>query len=285
MSNLIISLTTIHSRIDKIHHVIESLLVQESPIPFKVCLFLSHEPYLLDEGVAAIPEELQQLCNENKEQLEIIYTKNIGPYRKFLPILKRYFADEIELTYLVTVDDDTVYPQHWLSTLVEACEQQKCVVAYRGRKISCDENAIHRYKKWTHSDDSVLIPDLKIVGTGKDGIIYKPEYFHPDVIDIENALKVCNHADDLWLKMHTTVNGVPSVLLSESLSSAFQDLGEEDENTLYRKINKFGGNDRAMENLTKYFLARYDLNILDIFNQNLSSSSTWLGKKFINSYF
>lgn len=284
MDSLVISLTTIHSRIHKIHHVVDSLLKQESDLAFKVCLFVSEEAYLLDHGVSELPEKLLLLQKAHGEQFEIIYTENIGPYRKFLPILKDFFEDRIDFKYLVTVDDDTVYPPSWLNNLVRACEIHDCVVAYRGRKISCDEEKIHRYKKWSHSNSAILKPSLKTVGTGKDGIIYKPEYFHPDVIDIDSALKVCSHADDLWLKMHTSINGVATVLLSESLSAAFTDLGTEDENTLYRKINKFGGNDRAVENLIAYFLTRYDLNLLDVFNCRLSSSSTWRSKTFLNSY-
>ncbi len=285
MNELIISLTTIHSRIEKIHHVIESLLAQETDVTFKVCLFISREPYLLDEGIPTIPVQLSELEATSEGRFSVEYTENIGPYRKFMPILKDYFKDKIDFSYLVTVDDDTVYPTTWLQGLVDACKAKDCVVAYRGRKISCDESSIHRYRKWTHSDSSVLEPDIKTVGTGKDGIIYKPEYFHPDVIDIDSALRECNHADDLWLKLHTAINGVPSVLLSSSLSDAFKDLGEDDDNTLYRKINKFGGNDKAMSNLKAYFLNRYQLNVLDVFNLNLSDSSTWFSKKFMNSYF
>ncbi|GFD69175.1 hypothetical protein [Alteromonas sp. KUL106] len=284
MSKVIISLTTIHSRVDKIHHVIKSLLAQECTIQFEVKLFISEKGYLLDEGIPNVPASLQELADNYPNLFSINYTENIGPYRKFIPILKDYFFDKDDFSYFVTVDDDTKYPITWLQTLVENAQKQECVVAYRGRVLSCDSRNIHRYKKWTHSDESVLEPNIKTVGTGKDGIIYKPEYFHPDVIDVESALRVCNHADDLWLKFHTAVNGVKSVLLASSLQEAFEDIGEEDENTLYRKINKHGGNDKAVESLVNYFLERYDLNMLDVFNLNVSNSSTWLGKKFINSY-
>ncbi|RDV26563.1 hypothetical protein DXV75_06090 [Alteromonas aestuariivivens] len=284
MEKVIISLTTIHSRINSLHHVIQSLLGQNCTIPFQIKLFISKEAYLLDEGILDIPIELQALADQHGNKFSINYTKNLGPYRKFIPLLKDYFQDKEDFTYLVTVDDDTKYPSTWLQKLVDNAKVHNSVVAYRGRVLSCDQRSIHRYKKWTHSDESVLIPDIKTVGTGKDGIIYKPEYFHPDVIDIDTALRVCNHADDLWLKFYTAVNGVKSVLLASSLQEAFEDMGTEDENTLYRKINKNGGNDQAVQNLMKYFLERYDLNMLDVFNLNLSRSSTWLGKKFINSY-
>lgn len=284
MSKLIVSLTTIHSRINKLNQVIESLLLQECSIPFEVKLYISKEPYLLDKGIKEIPSELLELKKKNPNKFFITYTENIGPYRKFIPVLNDYFSDRDNFSYFVTVDDDTKYPQAWLEKLVQNAKQLDCVVAYRGRVLSCDGNSIHLYKKWKHSDDSVLVPNIKTVGTGKDGIIYKPEYFHPDVLDITSALKVCNHADDLWLKFHTAVNGVPSVLLASSLQEAFEDIGVEDENTLYRKINKHGGNDRAVQNLIKYFMERYQLNLLDVFNLNVSQSSTWLGEQFINSF-
>ncbi len=284
MNKIIISLTTIHSRVEKIHHVIQSLIEQQCDKPFEIKLFISKESYLLDQGIDVVPSELQKLADLHSQKFSINYTKNIGPYRKFIPILKDYFQDRDDFSYFVTVDDDTKYPNSWLQTLVDNAEIQKCVVAYRGRILGCDEKSIHRYGKWKHSDESVLVPDIKTVGTGKDGIIYKPEYFHPDVIDVESALRVCNHADDLWLKFHTAINGVKSVLLAASLQEAFEDIGSDDENTLYRKINKHGGNDKAVENLVSYFLERYGLNMLDVFNLNLTKSSTWLSKQFINSY-
>lgn len=284
MGKVIISLTTIHSRVEKIHHVITSLLAQNCNIPFEIKLFISKEGYLLDEGISEIPEILKVLERDNDNKFSVNYTENIGPYRKFIPILRDYFLDKDDFTYFVTVDDDTRYPSSWLQTLVDNAKELDCVVAYRGRVLSCDSNTIHRYKKWTHSDETVLKPDIRTVGTGKDGIIYKPEYFHPDVIDVSSALRVCNHADDLWLKFHTAINGVKSVLLASSLKETFEDIGAEDENTLYRKINKHGGNDKAVANLVKYFLERYNLNVLDVFNLNVNRSSTWLGEKFINSF-
>ena len=285
MSKLIISLTTIRSRINKVDSVINSLLSQATSVDYKVYLFISKEPYLLDEGISELPPSLIELERKYPEKFSVQFTENIGPYRKFIPILTEYFHDRLDLEYFVTVDDDTVYPSHWLEELILASQKHDCVVAYRGRMLRCDKSKIYSYKQWLHSSDETLIPDIKTVGTGKDGIIYKPEFFHPDVIDIKSALLHCNHADDLWLKLHTAINGVPTALLNASLCDAFSDIGADDDNTLYRKINKHGGNDRAMQNLKRYFMSRYQLNLLDVFNLNLSRSSTWLAEPFLNSYF
>jgi len=284
MKNLVVSLTTIHSRINKIHHVITSLLSQDVDIKFEVRLYISEEPYLLDKGIQEIPEELARLYAENSGKFSILKTTNIGPYRKFIPVLKEFYNDELNMDFLVTVDDDTVYPDSWLRKLVNEIQKRDCVIAYRGRQISCDATSMHRYKKWKHSNDDLLEPSILTVGTGKDGIIYKPDFFHPDVIDVQSALAVCNHADDLWLKVHTAMNGVSSMLLSSSLNEAFQDMGENDENTLYKQINKFGGNDAAMSNLIDYCWFRYRLNLLDVFNLNTTNSSSWFNERFLKSF-
>ena len=86
------------------------------------------------------------------------------------------------------------------------------------------------------------------------------------MLDLEAALKIAPNADDLWLKYYTTINGVRSVLVSSTLTNSFYDLGRYDDNTLYRKINKDGGNDKVMCSLQNYSMERYSKSYLDFFN-------------------
>ena len=51
------SLTTISSRINTIHLVVNSLKRQTKQID-KLFLYISKEPYLLDKGIQTIPENL-----------------------------------------------------------------------------------------------------------------------------------------------------------------------------------------------------------------------------------
>ena len=73
------SLTTISSRINDIHQVIESLYNQTMKID-KVYLFISKESFLLDEGINIVPNNLQKYIDNNF--LIIEYVKNHGPYNK-----------------------------------------------------------------------------------------------------------------------------------------------------------------------------------------------------------
>ncbi|WED24153.1 glycosyltransferase [Vibrio sp. JC009] len=276
-------MTTISSRIDKLDKVIESLICQEIDSEFEVHLHISEESYLLDEGIKQIPQRLKSLEADNRN-FKIKYVENIGPYRKIIPILKDINKGKLFCDYVVTVDDDTIYPKNWLNELVAKIISLECVVAYRGRRLDINDNGeIKPYRSWKHSSDELLSPDIRTVGTGKDGIIYRPDYFHPNVLNMDEALEACGHADDLWLKVHTAIMGVETVLINQKLRDQFEDIGEEDEQTLYKVFNKNGGNDRAMSNIKNYILIKYGLNLTDVFKFNNKLGSSWFNENFLKS--
>ena len=280
--SIAISFTSISSRVSNVHKVVESLLSQTGVEDVDIYLYLSKEPYLLDEGVTEVPIELELLTKENRFYIE--YVKNIGPYRKIIPVLSRIFSGEKDYDFVVTVDDDTVYPDTWLKDLLVASREYDCVVGYRGRQITLNGRNILPYRKWLHSNEKLLEPSLNTVCTGKDGVCYRPEYFHRNVLNISDALDHCGHADDLWLKLHTASLGVPSVLLSSCLSDAFIDLGESDAKTLYREFNKKGGNDMALRKLLLYFREHLSLDLLDVFDEGFRGNATWLSSSFTNTF-
>ena len=103
---LIVSLTSIKSRIVYLERVVRSILSQ-SRAPDRVVLHLSEEPYLQDGGVPQETLPTGLLTLEQAGLLEIRYVANIGPYRKLLPILR---AEWEANCVIVTADDDTIYP-------------------------------------------------------------------------------------------------------------------------------------------------------------------------------
>lgn len=94
---------------------IQSILVGMM-IPTHIYLFISRESYLFDEGINLkdIPLELQYLSASNKI-FSIIYTDNIGPHRKLLPILKRYWDKDC---VIITFDDDKIISKDAIFELV-----------------------------------------------------------------------------------------------------------------------------------------------------------------------
>ena len=82
--------------------------MKQTRLPDKICLYLSEEPYLLDDGFKdkkITNSELLKYINDNSI-IDIKWVKNIGPYRKLLPLLKDKWDEDC---IIITIDDDTIY--------------------------------------------------------------------------------------------------------------------------------------------------------------------------------
>lgn len=267
MHKFIITLTTISSRLDHIHLVIESLLAQDFPShAYEVRLHLSKHPYLLDQGCPTLTAELQKLQRDNLGRFSVVYVENTGPYRKLLPVLNEvydYESAEFCKTLIVTTDDDTAYPPYFLGRLYEHYLEYRCVIGYRGRTMQFDGGKLVPYKKWQKTIQEN--PSLLNVPTGKDGVLYSPLHLNPKIINIALAQQHAPKADDLWVKVHTLLSGTPSFIINRELHQEFASvIGEEPEVSLYRFFNDKGGNDEAMDNLENYLINNFDMGIADL---------------------
>lgn len=85
---LYVSIAVISGRIRKVIKIIWSIL-NGIVIPTHIFLFISKDPFMMDKGIreAEIPLELQYLA-ASTDIFSIVYTDNIGPHRKLLPILQ-----------------------------------------------------------------------------------------------------------------------------------------------------------------------------------------------------
>ena len=131
---LYVVLTTISSRLQHVVLTIRSIL-NGMVIPTHIYLFLSEEAFLFDRGIPkdSIPLELRYLA-ASTDIFSIIYTDNIGPHRKLLPILKRFWHEDCAI---VTVDDDKVLAKDALFKLISYYIDTKkiAVVGLRTRRI------------------------------------------------------------------------------------------------------------------------------------------------------
>lgn len=247
-----VSLTSISQRIGILAPTIRSLLSQSYP-SFSVTLYLSSEPYLLDQGVSGeLPDDLKALA-DGDSRFRAAFTRNIGPYRKILPILIEGWGAR---RLIATADDDTIYPEDWLARLVENYEKHKCVICYRGHMIAFIDGKFAPYRHWMVNKMKVN-PHLHIVPTGKDGILYDTDFFHPRVLDYGAAYSLVPTTDDLWLKWHTAVMGVKCYSINTDYTTqTFENVDLSQ--SLYLSFNKGGKNDEAIQRLEAY--ARSELN-------------------------
>ncbi|GGB51886.1 hypothetical protein GCM10011502_26300 [Oceanisphaera marina] len=252
---MIISFTTISSRVDIVDNVVFNILNQ-SIEEFELRLYISKEPWLLDKGITSIPHRLEKLKKDSR--FKVIYTKNTGPYRKLIPALTEFWGTKKPI---ITIDDDVAYPNNFLETMTHAQKIFDCPIAFRGREITLNsQNKILPYKKWKSSNlagaSACKLP------TGKDGVIYMPHHFSRDVLNINHALEIAKTADDLWFKWHTLRAGYASCLLLDALQDSFTSIENEEKSeiTLYDTYNKKGGNDEIIENLQSHYPLKKELN-------------------------
>jgi hypothetical protein len=244
---IIVSLTTISQRIHNIHKVILSLLNQ-SYQNLDVYLYLSEEPYLLDEGIKELPFKLLELKNDDK-RFKINFVRNTGPYRKLIPVLSEYWGSSQQI---ITVDDDVRYPPDAIATLVLAERIYSCPVAFRGRRAVLKKDGLALYNCWLKTGQAGRA--ILNVPTGKDGVIYRPSYFKRNVLDVSKAMQLAKTTDDLWFKWHTALNGYPSTLLFDSLEESFDSVGLPNEtSSLFCSFNEHGSNDTVIANLETFF--------------------------------
>ncbi|SFL68431.1 hypothetical protein [Shimia aestuarii] len=104
-SDLIVSLTTIPSRISRLETVLKGLIDQSRP-PKKIVLNVPDESLREDEPYV-IPEALSGLAF-----LEIRRGRDWGPATKLIPTLLDAAPDQV----IVVVDDDRIYPRDFLET-------------------------------------------------------------------------------------------------------------------------------------------------------------------------
>lgn len=183
---VIVSLTSIPSRLDIIHLTIRSLLLQNKR-PEKVILWLN------EQLQGKLPRSLAQL---QSEVFEICYVDLTCSHRKLIHSLE-LFPDKI----IVTCDDDLMYNASWLERLyADHLRHPQTVIAHECRLITFTAPGQPApYDQWkTEARTDFTSPWLMPIGYG--GVLYPPHCLHPDVQQRELFLQLTPRADDLWFK-------------------------------------------------------------------------------------
>ena len=86
-----------------------------------IFIFISQEGFLLDKGIRRKylhTEQVSTLRDVHQifPHISVVFTTNIGSYRKLLPLLARKWFEDCAI---VTVDDHLMYPASTLRVLVE----------------------------------------------------------------------------------------------------------------------------------------------------------------------
>jgi hypothetical protein len=191
---LIVTLTSIPSRLKTLHLTIRSLLNQ-SQKPELIVLWLHND---LREK---LPKRLAELQSGH---FNIRYGELTCSHRKLIHALDEY-PDRI----LVTCDDDLVYDEHWLERLyADHSSFPSDVIAHECRKISRDvaTGELLTYKQWpVVRGGNVSNPELMSIGYG--GVLYPPGALSSLATDVDLFTRLAPKADDLWFKAMSLIAG------------------------------------------------------------------------------
>lgn len=190
---VIVSLTSIPSRLEIIHLTIRSLLVQSYPAE-KIILWL-HDS-LRDQ----LPQSLREL---EGDVFGIRYVNLTCSHRKLIHSLELY-PEKI----IVTCDDDLMYDSSWLYRLYQShTEHPQDIIAHECRLIRFTSSGQPApYAEWkTETRTDISEPWLMPIGYG--GVLYPPHCLHTDVQNRELFLQLTPKADDLWFKAMSYLAG------------------------------------------------------------------------------
>jgi hypothetical protein len=191
---LIVNLTTIPSRINRIHLAIESLLRQTAP-PNRIILWVG-----ATGSAPMLPPRLSRLTERG---LEIRPCKDVGPHTKIWHALQA-FPEACH----VTADDDHFYPRNWLEALTDCWKRTPhVIIAGRAKRLPALKGpAIPAYRAWKFAAPGEG-PSIQLLPLNYGGTVYAPGTLHDEFFNQEAMLRLCPQADDIWMKCMSLLQG------------------------------------------------------------------------------
>ena len=191
---VVISMTTIPSRINRLKPTITSLLDSSKRVD-KIYLNI---PKISCKGVLYhIPNWLKSLKN-----IEINYIeKDFGPATKLIPILRK----ENKKTIIIVIDDDVIYGTKMVENYIKTfyLRGKKEALTIFGSNIENGE-ICEEWPGFVSYRGGTYVSILK----GHDSFLVTPEMFSSNVFNFDIAPKECFWVDDIWFSGWLKYNNV-----------------------------------------------------------------------------
>lgn len=244
--NVIVSLTSFPARINSVWIIIETLLRQTYK-PEKIILWLSESQFESKDGksIDALPKKLVKL---QRRGLEIKFGEDLRSHKKYYNTMKEN-PDAI----VITVDDDTFYPEDLVENLLRThAKFPNTVCCNIGHLITIEDGQIAPYIHWGSGADGCDQPSSYLVPIGCEGVLYPPGSLSKEAFNKSNIKELCPYADDLWLKAMATLNGVKAVE-NGPVSITYANLLSSNKNSLKAINVDQDMNDKQFGNILKRF--------------------------------
>ena len=233
MSKVIVSLTTIPSRVAFLEKFLEGINAQT----------LQPDQIELNLPVAYTRRKLGVIArNLIPKEFKVFDCEDLGPATKILPTIRRYKGTDTQIVYC---DDDRLYDPNWLERLVgmnlrypDACIAER-TLPVRSRIAARDhkkKNLVYRLRRaasfglWRPLSTTSRV-QAKII-EGFAGVLVRPEFFDETVQNVPEDVVL---VDDVWLSANLVLNNVPILnshadhrdgLVSRPILDGDRDIGE-----------------------------------------------------------
>lgn len=220
--DIIISLTSFPGRINSVWLTIETL-IRQTYRPYKIVLWLADSQF---KSINDLPSTLLKL---REKGLDIKFCDDLRSHKKYY-----YTMLEYPNYTIITVDDDTFYPENLVENLVITSDANPGVICCNlAHLMTINDGKIDSYESWLSGAEGFQGPSDFLVPIGCEGVLYPPNSLSKEAFDIIKIKEICPLADDLWLKAMATLNGIKAVKTNKTsityvnqISSRVQSLNE-----------------------------------------------------------
>lgn len=199
--NVIVSLTTYPKRFDSLELCLRSLTLQNEK-PDKIIVYLGS-----DSVGVALPDKIKAYERFGLE-FRIDAEHNFRSHKKYY-----YAMKEFPNAIVVTADDDIIYPENWLSSLLDSYKKYPNAISARRVHLIRRETdgTLKPYNCWIDQYRKLKVPNHALIATGNAGILYPPKCLDERVFDANTFCEICFEADDIWLKCMALLKGTKVV--------------------------------------------------------------------------
>lgn len=232
----VVTLTSYPPRFPTLYKCLRTLLSQ-SVTPDKLVLWIA------ENDANHLPRKVSQLQSRG---LEIKTCPDLKSFKKII-----YAYREYPNANLITCDDDVIYPNNWLETLIDGhLEHPEDIICHRARHINFTPNGKpNPYALWPNIKGELRSYMVFPIGVG--GVLYPHNSLHTDIDNIELFTGLCPNGDDIWLKTMTLLNGKQSHKLATYRKDFKKIKGSQEASLKYSNIA--GDNDIQIDKTFSHY--------------------------------
>lgn len=249
---VVVSLTTIPSRIHLIGKTIGTLINQTRP-PDEIVITVPRHS-LREERPYVIPSFLENIVRATAKRrtyrrlptmpvVTILRSeKDWGPATKFIPVLQRELQSGQENTLCIIVDDDRFYVNTLVSNFLKYYrENTGAVLCNRGRTF--ETSRIYATTK-VHEGPKISQPETVDIITGVGGYAIPCEIVRESLWNYTDAPESAFYMDDIWISGWLAKHGITRIVVPTTSNLRFASTKRN------RHLSRLSKRNRALDELT-----------------------------------